>query len=201
MIAIIDCGAGNLGSVRNALGRLGAKCLIARDASSIRRAGRIILPGVGAFGHMMNSLEKKKLVGPIKESIEQGKPFLGICLGMQALFEKSEESPGIKGLSIFKGSVVRFRKGKVPQTGWNMIETKKPCLKPQLVKGGYAYFVNSYYPKPYDKPIISATSNYNGEFTAAVQHKNILAVQFHPEKSGKYGLSMLGRWLRLRAVW
>lgn len=191
-IAIIDFGGGNLNSVRNALSYLGVRSTATSKASEIRNARRVILPGVGAFGYMMKSLEKKKLIAPIIEAIEQSKPFLGICLGMQALFEESEESPGVKGLSVFQGKVVRFRKGKVPQIGWNIVEAKNQSM----LASGYAYFVNSYYPKPKDKSIISATSNYNGEFAAAIKRDNILALQFHPEKSGEYGLSIIREWLK-----
>ncbi len=190
--AIIDFGAGNMNSVKNALRYLGVQSTVTSKASEIRNAERVILPGVGAFGYMMKNLQKKKLAATIIEAIEQSKPFLGICLGMQALFEESEESSGIKGLSVFQGKVVKFRKGKVPQTGWNLV---KP-LRQGVVGEGYAYFVNSYYPEPKDSSIIAATSNYGGEFAAAIQRKNVLAVQFHPEKSGKYGLAILRKWLK-----
>lgn len=191
-IAIIDFGAGNLNSVKNALKYLGGRSRITSKASEIRNAERIVLPGVGTFGYMMKNLQKKKLVAPIIEAISQSKPFLGICLGMQALFEESEESPGIKGLCVFKGKVVRFRKGKIPQIGWNLVTP----LRRGIVGEGYAYFVNSYYPEPKDSSIIAAASYYTGEFAAAIESKNVLAVQFHPEKSGEYGLSILRKWLK-----
>jgi len=192
MIAIIDYGAGNLKSVKNALDYFKVDGRITDKTNDILKADKIILPGDGSFGYMMENLQKKGLVGPIKRFIEQGKPFLGICLGLQALFEESEESPGIKGLGIFKGKVVKFRKGKVPQIGWNKIISKKKGI----FRNGYVYFVNSYYAVPEDKSIIAALTDYYGEFASAVQCNNVTAVQFHPEKSGDFGTAILRRWLK-----
>ncbi len=184
MIGIIDCGTGNITSVKNALIKLGEETKVV--TGGISEFDKIILPGVGAFGFMMESLRKKKVDIEIKEFIQSGKPFLGICLGMQVLFEESEESPGIKGLEILKGKVVRFKEGKVPQVGWNKIENDEE----------YAYFVNSYYAVPEEKSIIKATSDYYVKFPSSIRYGNITAFQFHPEKSGKYGLKLIERWLK-----
>jgi len=192
MIAIIDYGAGNLKSVKNALDCLGAASVITDKPSDILKADRIILPGDGSFGYMMENLEKKRLVKPIKNFIKSGKPFLGICLGLQGLFEESEESPGIKGLCIFKGKVVKFRKGKVPQVGWNKIIPRKNGI----FQDNLMYFVNSYYVIPEDNSIIAAFTDYNGNFASAIKSNNITAVQFHPEKSGKAGIELIRRWLQ-----
>lgn len=192
MIAIVDYGAGNLKSVRNAFDYLKADSLVANKPEDIEGADRVILPGVGTFGFMMDGLRKRGLEGPIKEAISEGKPFLGICLGLQGLFDESGEGPGSKGLGIFKGKVVRYRSGKVPQIGWNKVVPAKEGL----LENGYAYFVNSYYPIPRDKDIIAATSDYYGKFACAVQKDNVIAVQFHPERSGDFGINFLRRWLR-----
>lgn len=190
MIGIIDYGAGNLMSVKNAVDALGIKTFIISSPQDFQKAEKIIFPGVGSFGAMMQNLEEKRLITPIKEAIKQGKPFLGICLGMQALFEESEESLGVKGLEIFKGKVVKFTKGKVPQIGWNKIKPRK-----KLFEEGYAYFVNSYYIVPEKKEIIAATTDYEGDFVCAIQEKNVTAVQFHPEKSSEYGMNFIKRWI------
>ncbi|MBU0536528.1 MAG: imidazole glycerol phosphate synthase subunit HisH [Nanoarchaeota archaeon] len=192
MIAIIDYGAGNIGSVKNALDRIGVSSVITSNPKDIKTAERIILPGVGAFGAAMDSLRSKGLEEPLKAALKRGVPFLGICLGLQILFEQSEESIGVKGMEIFKGRAIRFTEGKVPQIGWNRII---PKAKGEIFRQGYAYFVNSYYVKPEDKSIIAAITDYYGEFACAVQCKNITAVQFHPEKSGEYGMGFLRRWM------
>ncbi len=190
MIAIIDYGAGNVQSMKNALDYLGVQSRVTSNPEDIKQADRVILPGVGAFGDCIKALEERKLIQPIKDFINSGKSFLGICIGLQVLFESSEESPGIKGLGIVKGIVKRFTKGKVPQIGWNKIKSENP-----LFTDAYMYFVNSYYAKPKEKSVIAATSDYYGDFTAAIQNDNITATQFHPEKSGKQGLALLKRWL------
>ena len=192
MIVIIDYGAGNLQSVKNALDYFDVESRITSKAVDILKADRVIFPGDGSFGYVMENLKKKNLIEAIKKFAASGKPFLGICLGLQALFEESEESSGIKGLGIFKGKVVKFRKGKVPQIGWNKIIPAKKGL----FKEGYAYFVNSYYVVPENKSITAAATDYYGEFVSAVQFKNITAMQFHPEKSGDFGMHLLRRWLR-----
>lgn len=192
MITIIDYGAGNLKSVKNALDYLNEESIISDKSEEILKADKVILPGDGSFGYMMQNLEKKNLTAAIKKFIQSGKPFLGICLGLQGLFEESEESPNVKGLSIFKGKVVKFRKGKVPQIGWNkIIPIQKSIFKEQFM-----YFVNSYYVLPKDGSIIAATTDYNGNFVSAIQSTNITAMQFHPEKSGKDGIDLLRRWLQ-----
>ncbi|MFH1850563.1 MAG: imidazole glycerol phosphate synthase subunit HisH [archaeon] len=190
MITIIDYGAGNLASVANALKCIGAEYRIADRPDEVN-CDAIILPGVGAFGFMMESLRTKGLEMPIKNAIAGGTKFLGICLGMQVLFEGSEESPGVSGLGIFPGRVVRFRKGKVPQVGWNKVIPRKP-----MFSEGYSYFVNSYYVVPGDEGIVAAVSDYYSEFVCAVQSGNVTAVQFHPEKSGDFGIEFLRRWLK-----
>ncbi len=203
MIAIIDYGAGNLRSVKNALECLGAECKITGDAAEILNAEKLVLPGDGSFGYLMGVLRQKGLVAPILKSIGQGNPFLGICLGMQALFEESEESPGARGLSIFRGRAARFTKGKIPQTGWNAIipqggvifGEKKTENGSEEKNADYMYFVNSYFVIPWDASIVAAVTDYNGTFASAVQKGNVTGMQFHPEKSGKPGLELLRRWL------
>tara|TARA_B100000315_G_C14378502_1_gene496342 strand:+ start:143 stop:724 length:582 start_codon:yes stop_codon:yes gene_type:complete len=191
MIAIIDYGSGNIQSLKNTLDFIGVESSITNNPEIIKKAERIILPGVGSFGYMMEQLEKLDLIPAIKKSIDQGKPFLGICLGLQALFQESDESPGVKGLSIFKGRVKKFSKGKIPQIGWNNITPTNN----NLFKKEFFYFVNSYYVVPNDKNIISTTSNYYQDFTSSIQSNNITATQFHPEKSGQAGIDLLKRWL------
>ena len=192
MIAIVDYGAGNLKSVKNALDYLNVDSIITDDPKNIKKADRLILPGDGSFGYMIENLEKKDLVNPIKNFIKSGKPFLGICLGLQGLFEESEESPKVKGLSIFKGKVLKFRKGKVPQIGWNKIFPKQK----NIFKEDFMYFVNSYYVVPKDNSITATITDYNGNFVSAIESNNITAMQFHPEKSGKAGIELLKSWLK-----
>jgi glutamine amidotransferase len=191
MITIINYGAGNVGSVRKALEALGQECEVTADPLAIARAQRIVFPGVGAFGDTMEKLRERGLIEPIKAAIARGVPFLGICVGMQALFEESEENPGIKGLCVLKGKVVRFTQGKVPQIGWNRLEQADAEI---FGEGGFVYFVNSYYCAP-EEPITVATTEYGVRFASAVRSNNVCAVQFHPEKSGTYGLEILRRWL------
>lgn len=188
----MDYGAGNLFSLQNAMGCLKAESLVTDSGRIIAMAERIILPGVGSFGFLMENLRNRELIEPLKQAISSGKPFLGICLGMQALFEESEESPGIKGLGMLKGKVRRFTMGKIPHIGWNMIIPAKPS---SLFSAGFAYFAHSYYPVPEDKEATTATTDYYGNFTSGIIDKNIAAVQFHPEKSGEFGMELLRRWL------
>jgi imidazole glycerol phosphate synthase glutamine amidotransferase subunit len=198
MIVIIDYGSGNLLNLKNALDYLGFDCIISQDPLDIKNASRLILPGVGSFGYMMDSLREKNIEKDIKEFIYSKKPFFGICLGLQALFEESEESNNVKGLSIFKGKVVRFKFGKVPQVGWNNIkinELNKNNKIYNLFDEGEAYFVNSYYILPEKKEIISTTTYYGLDFASSISFENITATQFHPEKSGAYGLDILRKWL------
>ena len=192
MITIIDYGAGNIKSVQNALDYLGVKSAVASGPKGIEQAEKVIFPGVGSFGYMMDNLKKEGLDAAIKKFIESEKPFLGICLGLQALFESSEESPSTEGLGVFKGNVSKFKRGKVPQVGWNLVKPKNS----KTIDEGYMYFVNSYYVIPEDKSTVAGTTDYYGEFASAVECKNVLAVQFHPERSGDFGIELLRRWLK-----
>ncbi len=192
-ITILDYGAGNLRSVSNSLEYIGIKSQIAYKPEDVVKADILIVPGVGAFGAVMEKLRGSHLDKAIHEYINSSKPFLGICIGLQILFEKSEESPGVKGLGVFRGEVLKFSKGKVPQIGWNKIEIKK-IRQSEILKEGYAYFVNSYYVSPGDNSIVLSTSFYHQDFVCAVSSDNITAVQFHPEKSGKYGINFLKSW-------
>ena len=191
-IVIIDYGMGNLHSVNKAMKYVGAEVEVTSEATKIAKADKVILPGVGAFGDCMLNLEKYGLVPVIKETLASDKPFLGICLGLQLLFEGSEEAPGIQGLGFFKGQVEKIKTDlKVPHMGWNSLVLKNPS--PLLAKSadGYVYFVHSFHAVPEDKAIITAVCNYGIEVTAAVGRANVQAVQFHPEKSSKVGLGSL----------
>ena len=191
-IVIIDYGMGNLHSVNKAMKYVGAEVEVTSEAAKIAKADKVILPGVGAFGDCMLNLEKYGLVPVIKETLASGKPFLGICLGLQLLFEGSEEAPGIQGLGFFKGQVEKIKTDlKVPHMGWNSLILKTPS--PLLTKAadGYVYFVHSFHAVPEDKGIITAVCDYGTEVTAAVGRGNVQAVQFHPEKSSKVGLGIL----------
>lgn len=188
-VDLIDVG-GNTGSVMRCLERLNVSYRRV-DANQQPDGTRpIILPGVGAFGAVMKQLEANGLKQQINKCIEAGTPFLGICVGMQVLFESSEESPGIEGLGVLPGNVVRYQNPKVPQIGWNRIEAQK-----QDWESGYVYFVNSYFVKPDDDSVVLFSSNYSGKFCAAVERDNVTAFQFHPEKSGSFGEILLRRWL------
>ncbi len=191
---IVDYDAGNLRSVANMLSFLDCPFEITSEKDKILNAKRIIFPGQGHFEQAMNNLNKKGLVSVIKACCENNIPFLGICIGLQILFEKSEEAPGVKGLGIFKGEVKRFSKGKIPQIGWNKVV---PAVNNSFIDENYFYFVNSYYVEPSDKSIISSFCDYNGNFCSSVQQKNITAVQFHPEKSSSAGLNFFKKWLAI----
>lgn len=201
MIAIIDYGAGNLQSVRNALDFIGCPRTITSDPAEILSADGIILPGVGAFGSAMAEMERKGLTETVKSAAKSGKPFIGICAGMQLLFEESEESPDVPGLGVLKGRVLLFPadKGlKIPHMGWNSIRTKKESrLLGKLSGSPYMYFVHSYYVKAEDQEIVSALSDYGTTFDAAVEQENLFGCQFHPEKSGTEGISILRRFAEL----
>ncbi len=190
---VVDYEAGNLRSVSNMLTFLDVPYEITSEPEKIKKAERIIFPGQGHFAQAMNNLEKKGLVSVIKECCEKDIPFLGICIGLQILFEKSEEAPDIKGLGIFKGEVKRFTSGKVPQIGWNKVV---PVIADSFISEDYFYFVNSYYVKPEDENIISSYCDYHGKFCASVKKNNITAVQFHPEKSSDAGLKFFKSWLK-----
>jgi len=192
MITIIDYEAGNLKSICNMLDFLGEEYQISSDPKEIAGAGKIIFPGQGHFAQAMKNLENKKLIEPIKTAIGNNAKFLGICLGLQVLFEKSEEAPKVNGLGIIKGEVKKFTQGKIPQIGWNQITTTK---NNSYLKDDYFYFVNSYYVIPEDENLISSTCNYGINFAASIEYKNLTAVQFHPEKSADAGISFFKKWL------
>ncbi len=191
-IALIDFGAGNLHSVYKALKFIGANVEITNNSQIIEGSSAIVFPGVGAFGSVMSSIKKNNLEEIIIKSAQSKKPFLGICIGMQVLFESGEENPEEKGLGIFKGNVVKFKKAKkVPHIGWNDVFMKEELINSSFNIGKF-YFVHSYYVVSKDKSIIAAETDYDGEvFTSVIKNDNLLAVQFHPEKSGEVGLNLL----------
>ncbi len=195
MIAIIDYNAGNLKSVEKALHFLEQPCVITRDRSEILAADHVILPGVGAFGDAMEQLKKYELDKVIREVAEQNKPLLGICLGLQLLFESSEESPGVEGLHILDGQVLRIpdKEGlKIPHIGWNSLSyPNQGRLFAGIPEDVYVYFVHSYYLKAADPSIVCATTEYSTHIHAAVEKGNVFACQFHPEKSSSVGLQIL----------
>lgn len=195
MIAIIDYGAGNLQSVRKAFAYLGVPTQVTSDPEVLRTAEAAVLPGVGAFGDSMQALESVGMVQPIRDFIASDKPFLGICLGLQLLFEGSEESPGVPGLGVLKGTITRIpaEKGlKIPHIGWNSLKLRQTGgLFQGLEEEPYVYFVHSYYLHASDPSIVSAQTEYGVVIDAAVRRGSLHAVQFHPEKSGKTGLAML----------
>ena len=202
MIAVIDYGMGNLRSVQKALEVSGAKTKVTSNAKDIEKCSKLVFPGVGAFGAAMKELKRLKLVDPIRDAIAEGKPFLGLCLGLQLLFDKSEEAPGVKGLSILKGEVRRFKVKdlKIPHMGWNCIN-QKPKTKNKILdgvpNGSYMYFVHSYYVKPKDKGVILTTTDYGTEFVSGVCMDNVYGLQFHPEKSQETGLKILKNFVGL----
>ncbi|MCL0052081.1 imidazole glycerol phosphate synthase subunit HisH [Peptococcaceae bacterium] len=193
MIAIIDYGMGNLRSVQKGFFRAGFEADIIENPSKLSKYSGIVLPGVGAFADAMKNLQKTGMVEAIKESISQKKPFLGICLGQQLLFEWSEEWGGSEGLGIFKGAVKRIPEGlKVPHMGWNQVEYKnKSILFEGIPDKSAFYFVHSYYVDPEDKSVVVATTEYGVHFASVVGKYNVFGVQFHPEKSSKLGLKLL----------
>ncbi|MBE6753393.1 MAG: imidazole glycerol phosphate synthase subunit HisH [Ruminococcaceae bacterium] len=201
MIAIIDYGAGNVHSVQKALSYIGCETVITADPAVIGKADGVILPGVGAFGDAMHSLTASGLDTVAKEYIASGRPFLGICLGLQVLFERSEETPDVDGLSVFGGEIVKIPSDgglKVPQIGWNALDCNKDCpLFDGLPENPYVYFVHSYYLKAADPSVVAATTRYGVEIHAAAWRGNCFAVQFHPEKSGDVGLAMLRNFRKL----
>ncbi len=191
MISIFDYGAGNLRSVENTLGAIGAQYELIRDAEALRRATKVILPGVGHFGQMMRALDELQVRGALIETIRAGVPFLGICLGLQALFTASEEAPEEQGLGIFAGQVRRFQGDmRIPHMGWNQLE---PVRESRLLRNTgaspYLYFAHSYY-----APVVAATAatcEYSLPYTAVLEQDNVAGVQFHPEKSGDLGLRIV----------
>ncbi len=206
MIAIIDYGMGNLRSVQKGFERMGREAVVTRDPKTILDASKVVLPGVGAFPDCMRNLEQFGLIDTVHKSIRAGKPFLGICLGLQLLFTESEEFGISKGLDIIKGRVIRFKGPpfdtprsaldalKVPHMGWNSLSFKRrPPALGEAPENGYVYFVHSFHVVPEDRSVIATTTPYGIEFVSSIWKDNIFAVQFHPEKSQALGLSILKR--------
>lgn len=193
MIALIDYGMGNLGSVSKALTRVGCEAVITDDPGLIAEATGVVLPGVGAFDDCISNLRGRGLDKAVHQAVEAGKPFLGICLGLQMLFETSEEGGKYPGLGILPGRVVRFRHElKVPQIGWNQISIELPAPHLQgVAEGAWVYFVHSYYVVPRDEAIAATITDYGHPFVSAVWKDNVFATQYHPEKSQAVGLQIL----------
>jgi glutamine amidotransferase len=205
MIAIIDYGMGNLRSVQKGFERMGREAVVTRDPRTILDAGKVVLPGVGAFPDCMRNLEEYGLIDAVQKSIASGKPFLGICLGLQLLFTESEEFGISKGLDIMKGRVVRFKGPefkdlKIPHMGWNSISIKRrPPAMQDVPDGSHVYFVHSFHVVPEDRGVIATTTNYGIDFVSSIWKDNIVAVQFHPEKSQALGLTILKRFGEMKA--
>ena len=201
MVAIIDYGAGNLSSVKKALDYLGAESEITQNKNEIMSASHIILPGVGSFGDAMASMQERGLADTVKAAATSGKPFLGICLGLQLLFESSEESKGVEGLGLLKGRIIEIPKAeglKVPHMGWNSVSVKqKDGIFAGIEEDSYFYFVHSYYLSGAQEDSVAATTEYGVEIQCAVQKGNLCATQFHPEKSGRLGLKLLENFLAM----
>lgn len=201
MIAIIDYDAGNLKSVEKALQFLGQECVITRDFHELQKADKVILPGVGSFGDAMSQLRKFELDKVIHEVAAEKKPFLGICLGLQLLFEGSEESEGVEGLHLLDGEILRIpeQEGlKIPNIGWNSLDLQNNGRLFQNLEGSpFVYFVHSYYLKAREEAIVKATIDYSTHIHASVEKDNIFACQFHPEKSGTVGLQILSNFAKL----
>ena len=201
MITIVDYGSGNLKSIKNGFKKINANAIISSSLKDIDDAEALVLPGVGAFGNAMENLDKYE--NSIEDHITTGKPFLGVCLGLQVLFSTSEESPDIPGLDIFQGEVLHFPDSvkenglKIPQMGWNQLEIKTQCPILDGVNNNFMYFVHSYYVNPEDRNIIAATVNYCIDVPAVICKENIFATQFHPEKSGEKGLQILKNFVKL----
>ncbi|MBR5376838.1 MAG: imidazole glycerol phosphate synthase subunit HisH [Lachnospiraceae bacterium] len=201
MIAIADYDAGNINSVEKAVRHLGYDCVTTRKAEEIEKASSLILPGVGAFGDAMNKLSGYGLVDVIKDFISSGRPFLGICLGLQLLYEESEEDPGVKGLGILEGTIKKIpnKEGlKVPNIGWNSLEfPREGRLFAGISEGTFVYFVHSYYLHAAKEDTVTATIDYGTRIDASVEKDNIFACQFHPEKSSSEGLKILRNFLEI----
>lgn len=201
MITIIDYGSGNLKSIKNGFRKVNTDSIVSSSLKDINNAEALVLPGVGAFGNAMENLGKYE--NSIKDHVAEGKPFLGVCLGLQVLFTSSGESPGVSGLDIFKGKVIHFPSSvkenglKIPQMGWNHLEITNKCHILDGITSDFMYFVHSYYVKPEDTSIIAATVNYGIDVPAVVCMENIFATQFHPEKSGEMGLKILENFVTL----
>jgi len=213
MIAVIDYGMGNLRSVQKAIELVGGRAKVTSYPGDLKRCEKLVFPGVGAFGEAMRELKRLKLAGPIRGAVVAGKPFLGLCLGLQLLFEKSEEAPGVKGLCVLDGEVKRFKftgpwtlatapRLKIPHMGWNnILGTRDQGPRSRILKnvpnGSYMYFVHSYYVKPEDKSVILTTTDYGIRFVSGICKDNIYGFQFHPEKSQELGLKILRNFVRL----
>ncbi len=195
MLALIDYGSGNIRSVQNALRHEGAEVELVSSAERLSDAAGVVLPGVGAFGDCVRGLQERRLWEPMREWMESGKPFLGICVGYQLLFDESEESPGVRGFGFFPGKVKKFSTPdlKVPQIGWNSLQLAQPDhpLWSGLPREPYVYFVHSYFPVPEDRSVVTSFATYGETFAASVARDNVAAVQFHPEKSQAVGLRIL----------
>ncbi len=201
MIGIIDYDAGNIKSVEKALQSLGQETAVTRDPETLLQADKVILPGVGAFGDAMGRLRQYGLEEVIHQIAEKGTPFLGICLGLQLLFDSSEESPGVKGLGLLPGKILRIPDGeglKIPHMGWNSLDiTSGARLFRGIPQDSYVYFVHSYYLKAEDPAIVAASAQYGVSIHASVERDNVFACQFHPEKSGEIGLRILKNFIEL----
>jgi glutamine amidotransferase len=203
VIALIDYGSGNLRSVQKALLKVGADVHVVHEPKELDNAQAVVLPGVGAFDDCVNALQKQEMLSASQQFIASGRPFLGICVGYQALFEKSEEfNSCAAGLGVFKGNVVRFTEKpglKIPQIGWNQIEVAQPeCpLFRGIPTGSYVYFVHSFFPQPADASIVATRTEYGQPFASSIWQKNVYATQFHPEKSQKVGLQLLKNFVDL----
>ena len=203
MIALLDYGAGNLRSVEKALRFVGGNVCLVQSPDGMKNASAVVLPGVGAFDDCVNAMQRQELLEATREFVGTGRPFLGICIGYQALFERSEEfDSSATGLGLFAGKVVRFPDGqklKIPQIGWNQIEIVQPeCqIFSGVENGSHVYFVHSFYPQPEDDSIAATRTTYGVDFTSAVWRENVFATQFHPEKSQKVGLKILENFVNL----
>lgn len=201
MIALIDYDAGNTRSVEKALNFLGEESLLTRDREALLQADKVILPGVGNFGEAMETLNRYGLISVIHEIVEKKTPFLGICLGLQLLFEESQEAPGIPGLGILKGKILKIPAGeglKIPHMGWNSLKLKNQGrLFAGIPEGAYVYFVHSYYLRAQEREIVKASARYGVEIDASVEKDNVFACQFHPEKSSGIGLAILKNFVDL----
>lgn len=198
MIALIDYGSGNLRSVSKALEHEGADVRLVDSPGALAGAAAVVLPGVGAFGDCVRNLRERGLWEPIQDWLAEGRPFLGICLGYQLLFESSEETPGVKGFGFFRGKVKRFHEAglKIPHMGWNTLERNDHALWRGLPANPYVFFVHSYFPVPDDPSIVTSLTTYGETFAASVARDNVAAVQFHPEKSQETGLAILRNFIR-----
>jgi glutamine amidotransferase len=205
MIAIVDYGAGNLGSIEKALRYIGAEAILTHDPAEAAAADGLVLPGVGAFGHCMSGLESADMRGAVLDFVGSGRPFLGICVGLQMLFTESVEMGSRQGLGVIPGRVIRFGDTvgadlKIPQIGWNSVRYRPgAALFAGIPQETRFYFVHSYYPAPESETVVSATADYGGDFCCAVEVGNVHATQFHPEKSGSAGLAVLRNFAALCA--